>query len=128
MKHTPRIEVIERRIHIGLYLNQQLRDLETYSQSVHRDRVMAMVTAVRECLEQELLDTPPSQLVIESVTQPAAITPAQMDQADEYLQANAWDMIQQAQKAEPAQTDYNAQLELLEQQEKGVPDEVGTKV
>lgn len=131
MKHTPRIEVIERRIRIGLYLNQQLRDLETYSQSQYRDRVAALVMAIQQCLEQELLDTPPSQLVIESVPEPAAITETQMAQADAYLEAHALDMIQAAQKAapaqeaEPVQTDYNA---LLEQQEQGVRDEVGTKV
>ena len=106
MKHTPRFAVTERRTRIGLYLNQQLRDLETHSQSQHRDRAAALIEAIHECLEQELLDrgfNEPAQLSIEVEAEPAATM----------------------ETAEPVQTDYNA---LLEQQEQGVRDEVGTKV
>ena len=127
MKHQPRFAVTERRTRIGLYLNQQLRDLEAHSQSQHRDRAAALITAIHECLEQELLDrgfNEPATLSIEVEAEPApavtapAVTEAEMAQADAYLEAHAGDMIQ-------AQTDYNA---LLEQQEQGVTDEVGTKV
>lgn len=111
MKHTPAFEVTERRTRIGLYLNQQLRDLETHSQSQHRDRAAALVMAIHQCLEQELLDRPLSQLVIESVPEPvpepelAAVTETQITQ--------------------PAAIDYST---LIETAEKGHTDEVGTKI
>ena len=102
MKHRPRFEVTERRTRIGLYLNQQLRDLEAHSQSQHRDRAAALVMAIHQCLEQELLDTPVSQLVIESVPEP------------ETAQEIAAKPAAEPAAAQPAQTDYAALIEAAE--------------
>jgi hypothetical protein len=113
MKHTPRFAVTERRTRIGLYLNQQLRDLETHSQSQHRDRAAALIEAIHECLEQELLDrgfNQPAQLSIEVEAEPA---PAAAEPA------------KQLEPTAPAAIDYST---LIETTEKGVTDEVGTKI
>ena len=130
MKHTPSLYSIERKSCLALYITQQLLHLEHYETT---DQVTA-ARALRELLlnQLDLLDIPlngtaPAPLVsglaaatITMVPDTAVITPAQMDQADEHLEAHAYDMIQ-----EQALVDYSS---LIAAAEKGITDEVGTKV
>lgn len=126
MKQKQTLYVIERKSQLAIYITEQLLELEQFERT---DQVTAAIK-LRDILLQRLGDmairlsdhTPQQAAVMiemEPAAEPApAVTEAEMAQADAYLEAHAGDMIQ-------AQTDYNA---LLEQQERGITDEVGTKV
>jgi hypothetical protein len=153
MKHTPSLYSIERKSCLALYITQQLLHLEHYEST---DQVTA-ARALRELLlsQLDLLDIPLNgtahtplvsglaAATITMVPEPAAITDTQMAEADEYLEApaaidtakRAEDILKQIRlrqsaaaamdTAEPVQTDYST---LIETTEKGITDEMGTKV
>ena len=116
MKHTPSLYSIERKSSLAIYITTQLLHLEHYETT---DQVTA-ARALRELLlsQMDSLDirlngTAPTPLLSGLAAATITIVP-DTDNAVEPAAVEA-----------AAQTDYNA---LLEQQEKGVTDEVGTKV
>ena len=101
MKQPQTLYVIERKSQLAIYITEQLLELEQFE---HTEQVTAAIQ-LRDLLLKRLGDM--------SI------------RLSHHTPAQAAVMIEMEPATEPAQTDYNA---LLEQQEQGVRDEVGTKV
>lgn len=115
MKHTPSLYSIERKSSLAIYITAQLLHLEHYE---HTDQVAA-ARALRELLlsQMDSLDinlngTAPAPLLSGLAAATITIVPDTDTAVDTVV-------------AEPAVTDYST---LIETAEKGVTDEVGTKV
>lgn len=105
MKQPQTLYVIERKSQLAIYITEQLLELERFEQTEQVTAAIQLRDLLLKRLGEmaiRLSEHRPAQAAVMIEAETATETPA-----------------------EPAQTDYSA---LLEQQEKGVTDEVGTKV